>query len=109
AALRAGVLDLHKQRLISAGKGEKMEAVYDYLTSVQFAQKLKAVYGAFRALQEDLAKERAAAEQRFARREKLIATGVKELLGFAGDVQGLSQQQMPQLEMENMETPPGSP
>ena len=29
-----------EQRLVSAGKGEKMEAVYDYVTSAQFAQKV---------------------------------------------------------------------
>lgn len=101
--LRSGLLDLHKVRLTSAGKGEKMEAVYDYLTSSQFAQKLKAVYGAFRSLQEDLAKERAAAEQRFARREKQLATGVRELLGFAGDVQGLAQVEGSALQLEREE------
>ena len=31
--LREGVLDAHKARVASANKGEKMEAVYDYLTS----------------------------------------------------------------------------
>ena len=40
-ALRAGLLDVHKQRVASAGKDEKMEAVYDYVTSPQFAQKLR--------------------------------------------------------------------
>ncbi len=99
-ALRERVLEVHKQRAISAGKGEKMEAVYDYLTSPQFAHKLKAVYGAFKAMQDDLQKERGASEQRLARREKQILTGMKELLGFAGDVQGLAQQELPQLEME---------
>jgi hypothetical protein len=99
-ALRERVLDVHKQRAISAGKGEKMEALYDYLTSPQFAQKLKAVYSAFQGMQEDLQKERNATEQRLARREKQIAAGMKELLGFAGDVQGLSQQELPQLELE---------
>ena len=105
--LREGLLDVHKQRLISAGKGEKMEAVYDYLTSPQFAQKLKAVYGTFQLLQDDLQKERAAAEQRWARREKQIAIGRKELLGFAGDVQGLAQQELPQLELEPAQAEPG--
>lgn len=99
-ALRGQILELHKQRAVSAGKGEKMEALYDYLTSAQFAHKLRAVYGTFKAMQDDLQKERSAAEQRLARREKQIATGMKELLGFAGDVQGLSQQSLPQLEME---------
>ena len=101
--LRTGMLDLHKQRLVSSGKGEKMEAVYDYLTSPQFAQKLKAVYGTFQALQEDLAKERAITEQRFARREKQIGIGIKELLGFAGNVQGLAQQELPALELTSLE------
>jgi hypothetical protein len=99
-ALREQLLGVHKQRAVSAGKGEKMEALYDYLTSPQFAHKLRALYGTFKAMQDDLQKERNAAEQRLARREKQIATGMKELLGFAGDVQGLAQQELPQLEME---------
>jgi hypothetical protein len=99
-AVREQLLGVHKQRAVSAGKGEKMEALYDYLTSAQFAHKLRAVYGTFKAMQDDLQKERNAAEQRLARREKQIVTGMKELLGFAGDVQGLAQQELPQLEME---------
>jgi len=42
-ALRIGLIDLHRQCAVSAGKSEKMEALYDYLTSPQCAQKLKAV------------------------------------------------------------------
>jgi hypothetical protein len=98
--LRSSLLDLHKQRLISAGKGEKMEAVYDYLTSPQFAQKLKAVYGTFQKLREELDSERSVTLQRWARREKQLQGGVAELLGVAGDIQGLAQQELPALEME---------
>ncbi|HTB66391.1 MAG TPA: DUF2130 domain-containing protein [Steroidobacteraceae bacterium] len=102
--LRAGLLDVHKQRLISAGKGEKMEAVYDYLTSPQFAQKLKAVYGAFQKMREELESERSVTMQRWARREKQLQSGLAELLGVAGDIQGLAQQELPALELE----PPGA-
>ncbi len=102
--LRAGLLDVHKQRLISAGKGEKMEAVYDYLTSPQFAQKLKAVYGTFQKMREELESERSVTLQRWARREKQLQSGVAELLGVAGDIQGLAQQELPALELE----PPGT-
>jgi hypothetical protein len=98
--LRSGLLDLHKQRLISAGKGEKMEAVYDYLTSPQFAQKLKAVYGAFQKMREELDSERSVTLQRWARREKQLQGGVAELLGVAGDLQGLAQQELPALQLE---------
>jgi hypothetical protein len=110
SALRERVLEVHKQRLVSSGKGEKMEALYDYLTSPQFAQKLKAVYAAFRTMQDDLARERSLTEQRWARREKQIASGMRELLGFAGDVQGLSAQSLQQIELEpgGLEAPGGA-
>jgi hypothetical protein len=98
--LRAGLLDVHKQRLISAGKGEKMEAIYDYLTSPQFAQKLKAVYGAFQKMREELESERSVTLQRWARRERQLQSGLTELLGVAGDIQGLAQQELPALSLE---------
>ena len=101
AVLRAGLLDLHKQRLVSAGKGEKMEAVYDYLTSSQFAHKLKAVYGAFYRMRQELEAEKSQTLQRWARREKQLQSGVTELVGVAGDIQGLAQQELPLLEIED--------
>lgn len=97
--LRAGLLDLHKQRLVSAGKGEKMEAVYDYLTSSQFAHKLKAVYGSFYRMRQELEAEKSQTLQRWARREKQLQSGIAELVGVAGDIQGLAQQDLPLLEM----------
>ncbi|HEY0767502.1 MAG TPA: DUF2130 domain-containing protein [Steroidobacteraceae bacterium] len=98
--LRLGLLDLHKQRLISAGKGEKMEAVYDYLTSSQFAHKLKAVYGSFYRMRQELEAEKSQTLQRWARREKQLQSGIAELVGVAGDIQGLAQQDLPLLEIE---------
>lgn len=98
--IRVGLLDVHKQRLISAGKGEKMEAVYDYLTSPQFAQKLKAVYNAFKAMKNENDRERLQAEQRWNRRDKQIQTAMRELVGIGGEIQGLAQQDLPKLELE---------
>jgi len=98
--LRQGVLDVHRQRVTSANKGEHMEAVYDYLTSPQFAHKLKAVYGAFQKMREELEQERNVTLQRWARRDKQLQSGINELLGVAGDLQGLAAQPLPLLEME---------
>ena len=100
-ALRSGLLEVHKQRIASAGKGEKMEAVYDYLTSSQFSNKLKAVYGAFHRMRQELEAEKSQTLQRWARREKQLQSGVAELVGVAGDIQGLAQQDLPLLEMED--------
>jgi hypothetical protein len=99
-ALRSGLLEVHKQRVASAGKGEKMEAVYDYLTSSQFSNKLKAVYGAFHRMRQELEAEKSQTLQRWARREKQLQSGVAELVGVAGDIQGLAQQELPLLEIE---------
>jgi hypothetical protein len=98
--IRVGLIDVHKQRLISAGKGEKMEAVYDYLTSPQFAQKLKAVYNAFKVMKEENDRERQQAEQRWTRRDKQVQMAMRELIGIGGEIQGLAQQELPQLELE---------
>ncbi len=110
SVLRTALLDVFKQRIVSAGKGEHMEAVYDYLTSPQFAQKLRAVYGAFRKIREELESEKNSTLQRWARREKQLQSGMAELVGMAGDIQGLAHQALPALEMEPDEQgPTGSP
>lgn len=99
--LRSALLDVHKQRLVSLGKGEKMEAVYDYVTSPQFAQKLKAVFDTFKKMREELESEKNVTQRRWARREKQLQIGTNELLGIGGEVQGLAQQALPQLELES--------
>ena len=100
--LRAGLLDVHKQRLVSAGKGEKMDAVYAYVTSAQFAQKLQAVYGAFKKMKEELESEKSVTAQRWARREKQLQSGAMQLLGIGGDIQGIAQIEGPALELEHV-------
>jgi hypothetical protein len=100
AALRAGLIELHRQRAANAGKGEKMEALYEYLTSPQFALKLKAVYDTFSRMREELESERNVTQQRWARREKQLQAGVTQLLGIGGEIQGLAQQELPSLELE---------
>jgi hypothetical protein len=104
-ALRAGLIDLHRQRAVSAGKGEKMEALYDYLTSPQFAHKLRAVYDTFRRMREELESEKNVTTQRWARREKQLQAGINQLLGIGGEIQGLAQQELPMLELETANGP----
>ena len=100
-ALRGALIDLNRQRAVSAGRGEKMEALYDYLTSPQFAHKLKAIYETFKKMREELESEKNVTTQRWARREKQLQAGVAQLLGIGGEIQGLAQQELPMLEMEN--------
>jgi hypothetical protein len=95
------MIDLHRQRAASAGKGEKMEALYDYMTSPQFAQKLKAVYETFTKMRDELDSEKSSTMQRWARREKQLQGGMTQLLSIGGEIQGLAQQELPVLELES--------
>ena len=99
-ALRIGLVDLHRQRQVSVGKNEKMEALYDYLTSPLFAQKLTAVFSTFKRMRDELESEKNQTTQRWARREKQLQMGMAQLLGIGGEIQGLSQQELPVLELE---------
>ena len=99
--LRNGVLDVHKQRVISGGKEQKMEAVYDYVTSAQFAQKLRAVFDAFEWQRKELEVEKTSTMQRWARHDKQLQSGLTELLSIGGEMQGLSQFLLPALEMQS--------
>ena len=98
-AIRSGLIDLQRQRVLSAGKGEKAEAMYDYVTSPQFAQKLRAVGEAFQLMRKELESEMTVTKQRWARREKQLEAGLTQLLGIGGGIQGLAQQDLPALEL----------
>jgi len=100
AVLREGLLEAHKARVASANKGEKMEAVYDYVTSPQFGQRFKAVGEVFKLQRKELDAERTAMLQRWKRREKQIELAIVQLANIGGELQGLAQQDLPQLELE---------
>ena len=101
--LRTALLDVAKQRTVSAGKNEKMEAVYDYVTSPQFALKVRAVYDVFTKMRDELEAEKNQALQRWARREKQLQGGMSALLGIGGEIQGLASEELKMLELASGE------
>ncbi|MGI9246351.1 MAG: hypothetical protein ACR2I8_06580, partial [Steroidobacteraceae bacterium] len=58
------------------------------------------VYDSFKKMREELDSERSTMSQRWKRREKQIQLATNQLIAIAGDVQGLAQQELPQLELE---------
>lgn len=98
--LRESLLAVHRQRIVSTSRDEKMAALYDYVTSPQFAQKLRAVHDAFQRMREELEAEKGQTLQRWARREKQLQGGLAALLGVGGEIQGLAQRPLPELELQ---------
>lgn len=91
----------HAAKQMAAGKEGKMEVLYKYVTSTEFVHRVQAIVEGFSAMQQDLQKERAAAERQGSKREKQIQQVIANTSGMYGDLQGLigtSMQTIPALE-----------
>ena len=88
-ALRATLLEVHKQRQANAGRSEKMELLYNYICSPQFASRLKTVYDGFVAMREELDDEKAAMTRIWKKREAQLTRMQDGLLCVVGDLQGI--------------------
>jgi hypothetical protein len=97
-ALRTVLIESQRQKTISAGRGESMEALYNYVTSAQFAQKVRAVVDAYQQMREDLEKEKSAMQRLWKKREAQLERITVNMLGMCGELQGVSQEALPQLE-----------
>jgi hypothetical protein len=97
-ALRTVLIESQRQKAISAGKGESMEALYNYVTSAQFAQKVRAVVDAYQQMREDLDKEKSAMQRIWKKREAQLERITSNMLAMCGELQGVSQEALPQLD-----------
>lgn len=96
--LRVILHEQQKSRAIGIGKSEKMEALYDYLCSPQFAQRIRAVVEAYTGMKKDLDSERAAMERIWKKREKQIERVTMNMMGMCGEIQAISHDSLPQLQ-----------
>ena len=97
-ALRASLLELHKQRQANVGRSEKMELLYNYICSPQFAQRLKCVYDGFVTMRAELEAEKAAMARIWKKREAQLTRMQDGLLSVVGDLQGIGEEALPALE-----------
>jgi hypothetical protein len=97
-ALRASLLQLHHARQANAGRSEKMELLYNYICGPQFTQRVKAVVEGFSMMRSDLEAEKMAAARIFKKREMQLTRMTEGLLGVVGDLQGIGQESLAQLD-----------
>ncbi len=97
-ALRTVLIESHRQKAISTGKSEKIEALYDYICSAQFAQKVRSIVDTYQHMQDDLIKEKAAMQRLWKKREAQIDRITTNMMGMCGELQGVSGAALPQLE-----------
>jgi hypothetical protein len=97
-ALRATLIELHKLRQANLGRAEKMELVYNYICSAQFAQRVKAVVDGFESMRQDLEAEKNAMARLWKKRESQLTRMTGSLLGVVGDLQGIGQESLAALD-----------
>ena len=97
-ALRIVLLESHKQKAVSLGKNEKMESLYDYICSPQFAQKVRGVVDAYGDMLNDLDREKAAMTRLWKKREAQLNRITLNMMGMCGELQGIAKNALPQLD-----------
>ena len=98
AALRTVLIESQRQKAVSAGKGEQMEALFDYITSNQFAQRVRAVVENYETMRIDLEKEKSAMQRLWKKRETQIGRISDQMLAVCGELQGISAASLPMLD-----------
>ncbi len=88
-ALRCGLLDVAAARRALQGQQGKMEALYDYLSSTTFKNRVTGIVEAFSTMQTDLVKEKKAVTAAWAKREQQINQALKNTSGMYGDLRGI--------------------
>ena len=96
--LRVILLESHRLKLVNTGRNEKMEQLYNYLSSAQFAQRVRTMLDSFESMRSDLESEKRAMQKIWAKRQMQIERVTGSMTNVVGELQGIAQEQLPQLE-----------
>jgi len=97
-----------REKGLAVGKNEKMEILYQYLTGVQFRQRIEAIVEAFSSMEQDIAKEKKYFTKKWASQEMQIKKILTNTIGVYGDIDGMvSLPKIPALELEYVSTDDG--
>jgi len=98
--LRNAILKISESRKSQENKGEKMIALYNYLTSPEFTGNWNAMREGFGQLKGMLQKEREDFEKNWKRKEKQIELIIQNSLHISGSIEGISGNDAINLQLE---------
>jgi hypothetical protein len=90
SVLRAAILRLYEARKSQENKGDKMVALYDYLTSSEFMAPWNTMRESFQSFRGQLQKERDDFERNWKKKEKMLDMIIKNSLQISGSIEGIS-------------------
>lgn len=88
-ALRRGLIEVARQKLITTGQDSIKDVLFQYITGQEFIMRIRAVVEAFQRMNDELAKEKRAMTKIWNSREKQIATVIENVAGIHGSIEGL--------------------
>jgi hypothetical protein len=106
ALLRRGLVDVASTRALEAGRASAADALYSYLTSPAFRQRLQALVEAGRTMQDELDREKRALQASWERRAAQIERFLGAAAGLYGDVGGRLGTALPPIEQLELPGPP---
>ncbi|HEY5329411.1 MAG TPA: DUF2130 domain-containing protein [Acidobacteriaceae bacterium] len=97
-SLRHLLIEVASTKRSNEGYKDKAEMVYEYVTSLPFRQRVKALVETYTTMQADLKAERKAITRQWAKREAQLDRMIEATGGMYGDLQGIAGQSVPELE-----------
>lgn len=88
-ALRNSLIEIATVKSSIVGRQDKMEVLWEYLTGVEFKQRVEAIYDAYIQLKDDLEKEKRWFTLKWAKQEKNIQRVSDQMLSMHGDLQSI--------------------
>lgn len=95
--LRKSIIDLENMRSLSVGKNEKIESLYRYITSSEFAQKIESMMETYLQMQQELETEKNAIQKIWAKREARIEKLKNNTIQIHGSLSGMIDAPMPEV------------
>ena len=93
SVLRDGIIRVYNSARSQQNKGDKMNLLYDYLTSHEFAEQWSAIREGFMSMKISIQKERDAMERLWKAREKQLEKVLLNVAHFKGSIEGIAGQE----------------
>ncbi len=96
--LREILIRSHAAKSAEENKGDKIELLYDYLTSPDFKNQVTSIVDGFTTLKVELEKEKRAMKTIWKRREKQIEMVVDNTINMYGSIRGIAGNKVPKID-----------
>jgi hypothetical protein len=104
-ALRQGLIEAARQKIIAIGKDGIKDVVYNYVTSQEFALHIQTIATAYTQMKSDLESEKRSMTKIWNKREKQISLILENVSGMYGSIEGIvgNQKALPTIDVLSLD------